>query len=157
MIRRIGFWTLLIASALWAQGCAHVDVPQQKTIQQQLIGTWSCRTEILSISMKSLMQFTETQLFAKHRIVFSSLKNTMIGQVANYTILNDKLPIISYEVTEEYRLDSKTPLDIPQSKRYYTAEINQLSDTSLTLQFTKMAGDERQVYPITQCQKIHSK
>ena len=81
----------------------------------------------------------------------------MIGQVANYTILNDKLPIISYEVTEEYRLDSKTPLDIPQSKRYYTAEINQLSDTSLTLQFTKMAGDERQVYPITQCQKIHSK
>ena len=43
MIRRIGCWTLLIASALWAQGCAHSSQASSLPQAQRMIqGQWKC-------------------------------------------------------------------------------------------------------------------
>ena len=120
MLRRIGCWTLLIASALWAQGCAHnepVETKQQSSIQKSLVGTWSCsynthskdRSLNVSVDGKTTMRFTDTQIFADGVSTWLFSKGKTRNPVtlrfqnsyqANYTIIEDTSPKIVYYIID---------------------------------------------------------
>lgn len=120
VIRRIGCWTLLIALALWAQGCAHnepVETKQQSSIQKSLVGTWSCsyntrskdRSQNVSVDGKTTMRFTDTQIFTDGVSTWLFPKDKMRNPVtlrfqnsyqANYTVIEDASPKIVYYIID---------------------------------------------------------
>ena len=73
MSNRFGFWTLLIASALWAQGCAHTRVGPNSSslsdIHKKLQGSWKCHLTIndppIFVTADSVLVIGKDQMLEK--------------------------------------------------------------------------------------------
>ena len=103
MIRRIGFWTLLIASALWAQGCAHSkEITTLEDTHKALQGLWQCEMQKLldqntSSQVKSLISITDHQIIEESTFTIKKLfskepeyMNSQIKWLMAYKLLDEK-------------------------------------------------------------------
>lgn len=157
MPRRLGFWTLLITSTLWVQGCAHNIEKQQKSIQQKLIGTWSCvnstqaEGQSLGSSIKgtSTLRFTDTQIFSDGVSMWhvspkgqasSEQVNIRHSYVASYTLIDEPLPKIVFYVSKGSMTQLSDNKRIKKlafhsdPNRRNEANITRLTDKSLSIQ-----------------------
>ena len=157
MFHRLGYWALLIALMLWAQGCAHVDVKRQNLIQQQLIGTWECKKGDLFISTYSTIHFTETQMFVETSFKFPKTSKFSDKYIANYNVLTAVSSKIGFEIIEDYNADGSRKLDkTPLSERHYEVEIIQISDNRLIMQSSRLGGRNADISVNIVCQKLRS-
>ena len=155
---RFGYWTLLIASALWAQGCAHTSHPFPDSSPHKLLGAWECsattQTEnqltTTSVNTRSILYFSETQMTSEGISIWDIKPKTSNSAsqvtlrhkfIANYQLLDKETPpkIIFYvvensvtEISTSSTMKSAKFLSNPKQRNQST--IVKLTNNELILQ-----------------------
>ena len=158
MSNRFGFWTLLIASTLWTQGCTHTSHPFSDSTPHKLLGAWECsvttqtgnQLTTISIDTRSTLYFSETQMISEgiSTLELTPKTSNSVSQVtlrhkyiANYQLLDKEAPPkIVFYVVEHNVTEISTSSTVKSAKFLYNPKqrnqstIVKLTDNELTLQ-----------------------
>ena len=116
MPRRFGFWTLLVVSTAWAQGCTTTPNTKMEQIKHDLlIGKWDCsytyQSEFGSINYDVVREFSTNKMHDMVYIKFNFLdpKDTAIlsvDEMSNYSLNNNTLN--TQVITNQTKIIQKT-------------------------------------------------